>query len=202
HGALRVAAWQGLVAARRATGDAAGALAAADALELEGGPAVVQAETARVYLHGEAGDEAAALAALASLEALAPESVEAELARAFLGVEAPSGGRGAGAPAVQARGTSAMEAVSEGVDFTVGPNPAASSASLTVTLAEAADVTVVVYDLLGRAVRSALSGPLAAGAHRAEIDASALAPGVYVVRAVVNTPSGAVVRTARLTVAR
>ena len=55
HGALRVAAWQGLVASRRARGDRAGALAATDALAAEGGAALVPAETARVYLHAEAG---------------------------------------------------------------------------------------------------------------------------------------------------
>jgi len=61
-------------------------------------------------------------------------------------------------------------------------------------------VTVTVYDLLGRAVAVPVSGALGAGSHRAAVDVAGLAPGVYVVRASVD--AGAVVRTARLTVAR
>ena len=77
-----------------------------------------------------------------------------------------------------------------------------SSASVSLTLAEAADVRVSVYDLLGRAVAMPLAGPLAGGTHRADLDVSRLAPGVYVVRASVNHGGAAVVETARLTVAR
>ena len=77
--------------------------------------------------------------------------------------------------------------------------PAVSSnAAVTPTRAEPADATVTVYDLLGRAVATPLAGALPAGAHRAPVDASALAPGVYVVRATVGTA----VASARLVVAR
>ena len=207
HGALRIAAWQGLVASRRATGDAPGALAAADALAAEGGAGAVPAEVARVYLHAEAGDTAAALAALSSLGTLAPASVEVDLARAFLGGDGPAAGRGVAAPAAEARGAAeaAAEAPTEAagaVALAVGPNPAGSSAAVTLTLVEASQVVVTVYDLLGRAVAVPLQGGLAAGAHRAALDVSGLAPGVYVVRAVANTASGPVVQTARLTVTR
>jgi len=115
YGSLRVAAWQALVASRRATGDRVGALAAADALAAEGGAAVVQADLARVYLHAEGADTTAARAALASLEGLAPRSAEVGLARALLGLpgdEAPTGGRGAAAeaegPEAGARGSAAV----------------------------------------------------------------------------------------------
>ena len=47
-----------------------------------------------------------------------------------------------------------------------------------------------------------LAGPVEAGTHRADVDVSRLAPGVYVVRASVNHGGAAVVETARLTVAR
>ena len=73
--------------------------------------------------------------------------------------------------------------------------------TLTLTLATAADVTVTVYDLLGRAVATPLAGALAAGTHRADVDGLRLAPGAYVVRAVVGTAAGRVVRSARVTVA-
>jgi len=64
-------------------------------------------------------------------------------------------------------------------------------------------VTVTVYDLLGRAVATPLAGPLAAGAHRASVDASALAPGVYVVHVRVSPEAGpAWTEVRRVTVAR
>ena len=202
HAPRRVAAWQGLVGSRRTTGDLAGALAAAGALASEGGAAAVQAELARVYLQTAADDSTAALAALGALEAMAPGGVEAGLARSFLdgGGEAPTGGRGIASTAGEAReaGAAALNAAA----LAVSPNPAGTSAAVTLTLAGAGEVAVVVYDVLGRAVQTPLAGALTAGAHRAAVDVSALAPGIYVVRATVNTAGVAVVRTARLTVAR
>ena len=90
----------------------------------------------------------------------------------------------------------------------MGPNPAGASASVWLTLATPADVAVTVYDLLGRTVATPQVGALPAGLHRADLDVSRLAPGVYVVRATVsgggaaNTRAGDGVRTVRLTVAR
>ena len=176
HAALRVAAWQALVAMRRAAGDASGALAATDALALEG--AAVQAEVARVYLYVEAADTTASLASLAVLEALAPGSVEAELARALVAPdEAPAEGKSAGdAPSTPA---ARVAAASAGLALAVAPNPAGTAASVVLTLAEAADVTVAVYDLLGRAVATLTQGERTAGTYRASLDVAALAPGVY-----------------------
>ena len=206
HAPLRVAAWQALVGSRRATGDLAGALAAAGALASEGGAAAVQAELARVYLYTAAGDSTAALAALGALEALAPGGVEAGLARSFLdgGREAPVGGRGVAATEARESAAAAMLDVTapDAAALAVSPNPAGTSAAVTLTLAEAGEVAIVVYDVLGRAVQTPLSGALTAGAHRASVDVASLAPGVYVVRASVNTEGGTVVRSARLTVAR
>ena len=205
YGALRVAAWQGLVASRQAQGDRAGALAAADALAGEGASALVQAELARVYLHAAAADSAAAWASLSSLEALAPASVELGLARSFLGLggEPEDEGRGAGAAAETASvGVQVSDGTGEAVTLAVGPNPAAASASVMLTLAAAGEASVVVYDLLGRAVVTLLSGSHAAGTHRVALDTSRLAPGVYVVRASASAAAGPLVRTARLTVVR
>ena len=205
---LRVSAWQSLVATRRALGDATGALAAADALAAEG--AEVPAETARVYLYGEAGDTARAEAALAALELVAPGSFEAELARAFLsaGDDVPLGGRpggDAGGGTDSGKTTLGVASASRGAEalaLSVAPNPAGASATVMLSVPELAEVSVVVYDLLGRSVQTPDVGTLAAGAHRVPLSVAGLAPGVYVVRAVVTTAAGAEVQSVRLTVAR
>lgn len=201
YASLRSAAWQAILLARRAQDDASGALAAADALALEGAEALVQAEIARVYLHAEAADTTAALAALASLEVLASGSVEAELARTLLGVElAPFAVRSVGALAAQDLGTTVADEVA--VTLTVQPNPSSIGTVAVVTIAEPSFVTVTVYDLLGRVVATPIMGPLDAGTHRMPVDVAALAPGVYVMRALVDTAARSTVHSARLTVAR
>jgi hypothetical protein len=60
------------------------------------------------------------------------------------------------------------------------------------------EVTLAVYDVLGRRVRSLAEGPQRAGRHEVAFDASGLASGVYFVRLV--TPAGQATR--RLTVVR
>jgi hypothetical protein len=62
------------------------------------------------------------------------------------------------------------------------PNPAAGAVSLRYTLARSADARLEVFDALGRRVAVVAAGRLPAGAHGASLDASALRPGVYVVR--------------------
>lgn len=65
----------------------------------------------------------------------------------------------------------------------VYPNPAGGDARVRFALAAAADVTVDVYDTLGRRVAVLAEGaPLGAGPHALTLPTSALAPGVYVVR--------------------
>jgi hypothetical protein len=87
-----------------------------------------------------------------------------------------------------------------GVNLAVYPNPVGAFAQSTVAvaLAEAADVRVAVYDVLGRRVAVLHEGPLAAGAHRLALEARTLPAGVYVVRAVV----GRTVLSERVTVVR
>jgi hypothetical protein len=46
----------------------------------------------------------------------------------------------------------------------------------------AADITLTVYDLLGREVAELLSGPMAAGTHQVEFDDTGLASGMYLCR--------------------
>ena len=72
----------------------------------------------------------------------------------------------------------------------VAPNPLTSGALVTLALdAPAVDADVTVLDVLGRPVATLHTGP-AAGPLALRLDAHALAPGVYVVRAVVDGRTG------------
>lgn len=62
------------------------------------------------------------------------------------------------------------------------PNPFASSTTLRYALPESGDVSVAVYDVLGRRVALVEPGVQAAGTHEVDIDAAGLASGVYLVR--------------------
>ena len=64
----------------------------------------------------------------------------------------------------------------------VYPNPTASDATVRLDLATAQAVRVAVFDVLGRRVAVLHDGPLGAGAHRLDLDASALPIGTYFVR--------------------
>ena len=63
------------------------------------------------------------------------------------------------------------------------PNPASSQATLSLTLPAAQNVSVAVYDVLGREVAVLHDGPLAVGVHRIVLDAAELPAGLYLVRA-------------------
>ncbi len=62
------------------------------------------------------------------------------------------------------------------------PNPATAEALMRFDLPEATDVTIEVFDLVGRRVTTPMDARLEAGRHSARLDAGALAAGVYVVR--------------------
>ncbi len=78
------------------------------------------------------------------------------------------------------------------------PNPTASSATVSFDVPAATDVSVAVYDLLGRRVAVLAEGAVAAGRHTARLEAGTLAPGVYVVR----MTAGSFAATQRVTVVR
>lgn len=82
--------------------------------------------------------------------------------------------------------------------LTVGPNPAAASATVRYTLAAPGAVRLTLTDVLGREVAVLADGERPAGPHEASFDAGRLAPGVYVVR--LTAASGPVTR--RVTVVR
>ena len=69
------------------------------------------------------------------------------------------------------------------------PNPVGGRTALRYELASASDVTVEVFDVLGRLVGRVEAGPQAAGVQQVAFDVSALSPGAYVYR--VRTAGGA-----------
>jgi enterochelin esterase-like enzyme len=78
------------------------------------------------------------------------------------------------------------------------PNPTAGRAALTYTLTEPAHVRIALYDILGREVAVLVEGARPTGQHEVTVDASRLAPGLYVAR----LQAGSEVATRRLTVVR
>ena len=78
------------------------------------------------------------------------------------------------------------------------PNPFAGSAEVRFTLGAAADVTLTVYDALGREVATLADGPRTAGAHGATFEAAGLPSGLYLVR----LEAGPVVETRPIVLAR
>lgn len=73
----------------------------------------------------------------------------------------------------------------------VDPNPVGGAGRVRFALAEAADVSVAVFDALGRRVAVLAAAPMAAGAHAVPFPAASLAPGVYVVRLVAGAERAA-----------
>ena len=88
--------------------------------------------------------------------------------------------------------------VTAGAELRVGPNPIRDRAQFAFTTAEAADVTLAVYDALGREVAMVLDRRLEAGAHSVAFDAAQVPAGTYVYRLRV----GETVETGRMTVIR
>ena len=63
----------------------------------------------------------------------------------------------------------------------VTPNPVVTEARVAISLNEAAQATVTLVDMNGRTVATLHEGSLTAGTHELDLDASALANGVYTV---------------------
>ncbi|MEL6445678.1 MAG: T9SS type A sorting domain-containing protein [Bacteroidota bacterium] len=80
----------------------------------------------------------------------------------------------------------------------VYPNPLVGQGRVQVTLSQAAEARVEVFDLLGRRVALLHEGLLAAGTNTLALDVQGLAPGTYVLRAGSGTTSAA----RRLVIAR
>jgi hypothetical protein len=78
------------------------------------------------------------------------------------------------------------------------PNPLVDVATIEISLARSEHVSMGVYDLKGRRVATLLESRLPSGTHAVRWDASGVAAGVYVVRALSESASGAL----RVTVVR
>lgn len=72
------------------------------------------------------------------------------------------------------------------------PNPSRGNVTVPLLPAEASDVRVVVYDVLGRQVAVLAEGRVDTGRHTFTLDGGVLPAGLYVVRATVRTDSGVV----------
>jgi hypothetical protein len=70
------------------------------------------------------------------------------------------------------------------------PNPFNPSVRWTLRVSESAEVRAVVYDVLGREVRTLKEGVLSPGTHALEFDAAGLAGGVYYCRVLAQPLSG------------
>ncbi|MDX1547410.1 MAG: CHRD domain-containing protein [Rhodothermales bacterium] len=83
------------------------------------------------------------------------------------------------------------------------PNPFNPATTVRMDLPQAADVSVEVYDLLGRRVLATPAARLAAGAGRAvRVDAGALASGVYLYRVVARAATETFTAAGRMTLVR
>ncbi len=85
-----------------------------------------------------------------------------------------------------------------GAEVGAYPNPFRASTTLRYAVAEAGEVSLAVYDVLGREVAVLAEGAVEAGVYEATFDASALPSGVYVWR----LAAGAEVQTGRFLLAR
>lgn len=82
------------------------------------------------------------------------------------------------------------------------PNPTSGRLTVPLTLAATSNVTVSVFDALGRRVAVLADGEMAEGAHALRLDARHLASGVYVVQARVDGAAGQTAFAKRLSVVR
>ena len=71
----------------------------------------------------------------------------------------------------------------EASGLVVYPNPFAGEATVVLSLAEASEVRVAVYDVLGREVAVLHAGPMGAGEHTLRFEGAGLPAGLYLVRA-------------------
>ncbi|OZC03873.1 CHRD domain-containing protein [Rubricoccus marinus] len=106
------------------------------------------------------------------------------------GSAAPGAAVPVGILVVQPDGTTALSApvdvaseeTPDGTMVLTVANPLRSDAQVRFETPASGDVSLVLYDALGRRVAVLAEGDLAAGAHTATLRASSLAPGVYVLR--------------------
>ncbi len=201
RGSERPWALAALAEVRSAAGDADAAREAASALAAEyaGTEHALFGYVALFGLAVEAGDAGAAAEALATAEAGWPEAeATTMMQRAYtlrLGVEGGEGAQGAVAGRsgeASGAGTEARGAAltAEFALYPAYPNPSSGRTTVPLMLPEAAEVSVAVFDVLGRQVAILVDGRVEAGRREFTLDGGALPAGLYVVRATVRTDGG------------
>jgi hypothetical protein len=85
-------------------------------------------------------------------------------------------------PAVHPNAQASVTTSPEGYGLTSAPNPFSRETSITFVLPEANQVSLRVYDVLGREVATLVNEERGAGTHTVEFDASSLPGGTYVYR--------------------
>ena len=147
---------------------------------------------AAFHVHLGAGDAASAEAALAPAVAQWPEDVEVQAAAWLIGLPVGEASRGEGNGVIaKAGGEEALKSESGATprELALGaayPNPFVGEATLELSLPDAAEVRVAVYDVLGRQVGVLADGMREAGLHALRLDGSRLATGTYLVVAAVE----------------
>src|SRR5690606_14842386 len=168
----------------------AGGLLASFAGEVEGAQARRPLALARVMAAEQAGAYAEALTVLdgvlAGMEA--EDSMRGALAvvAGALAERAGTEGRQGDCAPAMASNPAGLALAARDVLGAPYPNPAHGAAVVPLVLTEPAEVTVSIYDVLGRRVATLAEGRFEAGSHRIASDASALPAGIYVIRAEVG----------------
>jgi len=67
------------------------------------------------------------------------------------------------------------------------PNPFNPSTSISFSLKDASSVSIQVFDMMGREIKTLLKQKLTAGKHTVQFDASGLSSGVYLYRMTTNS---------------
>jgi hypothetical protein len=149
-------------------------------------PVPVRGLTLRRAIVAERGGRRAEAAAAYAAEAErletagSPDLAAMYRRQAALALRAPGRAEAGGAAATS---TTAPAALALGP---ARPNPFSDATEFELSLPEDTDVRVEAFDALGRRVATLAAGALAAGRHVLALDGAGLAPGLYVVRAVVG----------------
>lgn len=76
-------------------------------------------------------------------------------------------------------GGAGLVRVGDDIMLKVLPNPASSTAEITIQAVESGATRITLVDLLGRTIATAFDGPIKPGTHHFTVDLSQLAPGLY-----------------------
>ncbi|MEP0546273.1 MAG: T9SS type A sorting domain-containing protein [Rhodothermales bacterium] len=155
----------------------------------------------QVYCSGDRGRTWAGTGVIAAEEAVGNAVRKEELivgpeGRLWLGVTGVGPGTEGGVfrtvePVVPVSAEDGPEPGKPGVELGAAyPNPSSGAVTVPLVLSEVAEVSVVVYDVLGRQVAVLADGRVEAGRHAFALDGGTLPAGLYIVRATVRTDDG------------